>query len=126
MAVYRRGSTWWFEFQFNGSRIRESAMTSSMTLARDAERQRRRELELGINGLTKRERPAIFPVAAERWLNSLFGLRPHTLAHYRIYAGQLKERFRNQLIVDINERHIAAMQRELVVAGLAARAINFR
>jgi hypothetical protein len=50
MAIYRRGGIWWFEFSFQGQRIRESAMTSSKTIAREAERARRRELELGIMG----------------------------------------------------------------------------
>ncbi len=126
MGVYRRGSTWWYEFSFNGARIRESAHTTSKTIAKQAEMQRRRQLELAANGIARRERPALFPIAAERWLASLSALQPNTLAHYRIYAGQLKERFSNRLVIDINERDIAAMQSELARAGLAARAVNFR
>ena len=58
--IYRRGAIYWYEFNFNGSRIRESACTTSKTIARQAEQHRRRELELGVNGLRKRERP-FFP-----------------------------------------------------------------
>ena len=38
MSLYRRGNVWWFKFRFEGQVIRESANTSSKSLARDAER----------------------------------------------------------------------------------------
>ena len=49
--IYQRGmnGTYWFRFRFAGRVVHESARTKLKTLARDAERQRRRELEkLGI------------------------------------------------------------------------------
>jgi integrase len=126
MSVYKRGGVFWFEFEFNGSRIRESAHTTSKTTAKQAEQHRRRQLELAANGIAQRERPPLFPIAVDRWLASLSALRPNTLAHYHIYAAQLKKRFHNRLAIDIDQRAIAEMQRELSGAGLAARAINFR
>ena len=48
MSVYRRGETYWYKFWFANKLIRESAKTSSKTLAREAEKKRRRELEEGI------------------------------------------------------------------------------
>jgi hypothetical protein len=38
MGVYKRGGVFRYEFEFQGKRIRESAKTSSKTIARDAER----------------------------------------------------------------------------------------
>ena len=32
--LYKRGNVWWYEFIFNGSRIRESSQTDSKTIAR--------------------------------------------------------------------------------------------
>jgi hypothetical protein len=32
--LYRRGGIWWFEFMFQGQRIRESAHTNSKTKGR--------------------------------------------------------------------------------------------
>jgi hypothetical protein len=72
--VYLGGDTWWFEFQFNDARIRESAKTNSKTIARQAEIQRRRQLELGINRIPQPKRTPLFKVAAEQWLLSLSGL----------------------------------------------------
>jgi hypothetical protein len=43
--VYKPGKVWWFEFIFNGQRIRESAKTSSKRVAEEAEKARRRDLE---------------------------------------------------------------------------------
>ena len=45
MGVYKRGDTWWYEFVFAGKRVRESAKTTSKTIAKEAEKNRRRALE---------------------------------------------------------------------------------
>ena len=52
MAVYKRGNTWWYEFSFAGKRIRESAKTQRKTVASQAEKNRRLELERGYNNLS--------------------------------------------------------------------------
>ena len=36
MAVFKRGTTWWYKFRFAGRLIRESTKTHSKTVARDA------------------------------------------------------------------------------------------
>ena len=87
MGVYRRGEVYWYEFEFRGQRIRESAKTSSKTIAREAERVRQRELERGINRIEQPKRMPLFKLAAEEWLVSRAGLAPHTLATYRTYVG---------------------------------------
>ena len=68
MSVYKRGEVWWYKFRFNGQTIRESADTGSKTVARDAERIRRRELEEGLNGI-RRQRARLFSVASQEWLD---------------------------------------------------------
>lgn len=70
MSVFKRGHTYWFKFLFQGQLIRETAMTNSKTVAREAERARRRELELGFNRITKRERVPLFAMAAKEWIAS--------------------------------------------------------
>lgn len=51
MAVYKRGGTWWYSFIFAGKRIQESAKTSRKTIAVEAERNRRLELEKTLAGI---------------------------------------------------------------------------
>lgn len=63
MAVYKRGKTWWFHFIFEGRRIAESARTTSKTVARAAEVERRRELEEGINQVATKRKDRVRTVA---------------------------------------------------------------
>ena len=65
MSVYRRGGIYWYEFEFAGSRIRESTRTNSKRVAKEAERKRRRDLELGINRIRKPTEMPLFKVAAQ-------------------------------------------------------------
>ena len=46
-----KSKIYWYDFVFAGKRIRESAKTPLKTLARMAEKNRRRELEEGFNGI---------------------------------------------------------------------------
>ena len=76
MAVFKRGDVWWYEFIFAGRRIRESAKTSRKTIALEAERGRRLELEKTLAGLPVEKR--------ENRINSVAGVVKKDLAHYEI------------------------------------------
>jgi hypothetical protein len=54
MAVFPRGRVWWYKFYFAGQFIRESSKSTSKTVAKNAESQRRRELEQGFNNVPKK------------------------------------------------------------------------
>lgn len=54
--IYKRGNTWWYEFIFAGRRVRESAKTSRKTIAGEAERNRRLELEKTLSGMSIEKR----------------------------------------------------------------------
>ena len=56
MGVYKRGNTYCYEFVFAGKRIKESAKTSSKTIAKEAEKSRRKELERSLAGLPAEKR----------------------------------------------------------------------
>ncbi len=73
--VYRRGKqgTCWFRFRFAGRVIHESARTTSRTVAKRAEAQRRRELEEKYNRIEKRSLPPTFEKASAKWLESRRG-----------------------------------------------------
>jgi hypothetical protein len=73
MGVYKRGQTYWYKFLFQGQPIRESAKTNSKTVAREAERARRRDLELGVNRIGKPERTPLFAIAAKEWIEAKVG-----------------------------------------------------
>jgi hypothetical protein len=46
MTLYQRGKVWWYEFEFRGQRIRESAHSRKKSIAERIERERRRRLWL--------------------------------------------------------------------------------
>jgi hypothetical protein len=56
VSVYRRGKTWWYSFIFCEQHIQESAKTQSKTVAKEAEKTRRRELEEGFNNIKPEDR----------------------------------------------------------------------
>jgi integrase len=124
MAVFRRGGVYWFEFQFNGARVRESAKTSSKTIAKQAELKRRRDLAVSINGLTKRELPSLFAVAAKDWFASKSALSPLGTRYYSQYVRKLSRHFANRLVTDIVAEDVAGLQRKRQVEGLSGRQIN--
>jgi len=50
MALYKRGGVWWFEFVFNGERIRESTKQGNRRTAEQIESARRNSVSKGRSG----------------------------------------------------------------------------
>src|SRR5579864_5924185 len=100
--LYKRGGVWWYKFRFQNQIIRATAKTSSKTVAREAERARRHELELAINRIPRRERMPLFSVAVREWLASRTALAANTLEAYRHFASRLSAEFGQRLVCDIN------------------------
>jgi integrase len=124
MSTFKRNSVWWYTFRFRGQRIQESTRSGSKNLAIKAERQRRRELEEGINHLKADKRPMIFSVHAKQYLEAN---TPHwsagTLEIQERVIGHLKD-FGKLLLTDITPVHIARHQAARKKAGVSNRSIN--
>jgi integrase len=126
--IYRRGKkrTCWMRFRFASRMIHESTKTANKTIAKDAERERRRKLELSVNGL--KERPSLAPtfkIAAKRWQ----GNREHTMAAktHEIAATSLKRLlpvFGDKLLSEIEPQHIVDYQQARLGAGVCGRTVN--
>ena len=73
MSLFQRGDIWWYEFWFAGRRIRESSKSESKTVAKSAEKNRRRELEEGFNNFAdlRQERVRSFTEMADEYLRRL-------------------------------------------------------
>jgi integrase len=125
MSLYKRGNVWWFKFRFEGQVIRESANTTSKTLARDAERARRRELETAVNRIQKRERMPLFTVAAREWVSTKAALSFNSQRCYKLFSDSLVEEFGQRLVCDIGITDIAALQRKRLAQGKSGRTINY-
>ena len=125
MSVYKRGETYWFKFLFQGQQIRESARTNSKTVAREAERARRRDLELGLNRIGKKKRTPLFPTAAKEWIEAKVGKSESTLRSYRQYVDSLTSEFKDRLVCDIDISDIRTLQRKRLKQGLGHRRVNY-
>ena len=125
MSVYLRGETWWYKFKFAGQTIRESAKTASKTVAKGAERSRRRELEEGFNGISKPERAKLFNVAADEWLEAKKAhLSPRSVKIEQLNFKHLKPSFGLMLICDIRGNDVGAYQSARLRQGAAPKTIN--
>jgi integrase len=125
--IYKRGKSgiYSYRFRFAGRMIHESARTRSKTLAREAERQRRRELEERINGIVKRALPPTFEVAARKWMESrAHAVAKNTLSEARRCMKHLLPAFGPRLICDITPDDIAAYQRRRLQSGAQGRTVN--
>jgi integrase len=128
MAVYRPtkdSKVWWYDFIFQGQRVRESTKTRSKTLAKEAERIRRRELEESYNGIKRRDRAKLFSIAADEWLV----LKNLTLAvaSQRIERDNLKHlrpQFEKCLVTDIQAKDVSRYQHARLDEGASPKTVN--
>jgi hypothetical protein len=79
MAVFKRGNVWWYEFIFAGRRVRESAKSSRKTVAVEAERNRRLELEKTLAAMPAEKR--------ENRIRSVSDVAKAYEGHYRIITA---------------------------------------
>jgi Phage integrase, N-terminal SAM-like domain len=126
MSVYKRGKFWWYKFRFSGQMIRESAKTKSKTVASDAERVRRRQIEESWNQIKRRTLPPRFDQAADTWLQSV---KPHlserTQDIYEVALRcHLKPALSALLLCDIDANRIASYQAGRKAEGASSRTLN--
>jgi integrase len=125
VSLYKRGDVWWYKFWFNGQLIRESSKSDSKTVAKDAERARRRELEQAYNRIPKRERMPLFSHAADLWLASKAGLAEKSRERYEQCVTHLKEEFGKGLVCDVDANDIAEYRRKRLAVGVTNRTANY-
>ena len=123
MGVFKRGKNYWYEFEFRGQRVRESAHTPNRELARSIERNRRRAMEESAGGI-KRAKPILFRKAAvayfdecAHWSDAYREINTLKLSHLLPAFGKL-------LLTDITPASIARYQRDRRLAGASGREIN--
>jgi integrase len=96
MAIYKRGGTYWFEFIFEGRRVRRSAKTRSRKAARDIESAYRVKLAKGEVGLEEPKRAPTFADALKEflaWSEHEHSARPSTHKRYEVSMKALKRFF---------------------------------
>lgn len=125
MSLFRRGKVWWYEFWFAGRRIQESAKTTSKTLAKLAEQNRRRELEQGYNSIEDKRDERIRSVreVAQDYLEDyLLRNQGQTFAQYAL--SHVARLLGPKMIVDIDEDTVRQYQTDRLREDAAPKTIN--
>ena len=125
MALSKRGNTWWYEFLFARQRIRESAKTTSKTVAKLAEQKRRRELELGFNGVEDRREERIRTVneLGTSYLEN-YRLRHKAVTFAEYAVGNVTRHLGDLMAVDVTEETVAAYQTTRLKKIAAPKTVN--
>ena len=126
MSLFQRGDIWWYEFWFAGRRIRESSKSESKTVAKSAEKNRRRELEEGFNNVSdvRRERVRAMGEIADEFFEE-YKLRLPQSATFAEYAiGHIKRLVGDKMLVDMNEASIIKYQNERLTERAAPKTVN--
>jgi integrase len=125
MSLYKRGDVWWYKFRFAGQVIRESSKSESRTVAKEAERARRRELEESFNRISKPRTAQLFSAAAETWLKTKIAhLSPRSVTIERANLKHINPYFGKMLLCDIAADDIARYQAERLEKGAAPKTVN--
>jgi integrase len=124
--IYQRGEQgiWWYRFRFAGRMVHESAKTTSKTIARDAERTRRRELERNYNRIEKRTLPPTVSEASKTWLEKRAALAASTRETYDAALKHVKAMLGTNLVCELTSEHIASYQRARLSQGAAGATVN--
>ncbi len=125
MSLFKRGQLWWYKFKFAGQTVRESSKSTSKTLARDAERTRRRELEIGFNQIPQRKQAPLFSISAREWLAEKSGLAPKTQLGYQQRLKPLVKAFGQRLVCDLAAADVMEYRSARLSAGASNRTVNY-
>lgn len=125
MAVYKRGKVWWYEFWFAEKRIRESAKTSRKTLAVEAEKRRRMELEKGFNGIqdTRHRNIGTIREIAEVYLED-YRLRHRSVKFAEGALAHIIEHLGELMAVDFTDQTVKDYQTARLKQKAAPKTIN--
>jgi integrase len=126
MSVYRRGEIWWYKFWFCGQLVRESSKSESKTVAKEAERERRRQLTDSFNGIRKPRNPAkMFSLAFEEWISAKEPhLAPRSVVIERANWKHLNPFFGKMLLCDVTADDITSYQAERLRANASPKTVN--
>ncbi len=90
MSLYKRGDTYWLEFQFNGERVERSAQTGNKDAARQIEAAHRVRLAKGEAGIVERPPAPTLTEFAPRFESAITTLCAEKPATVRFYKEKLR------------------------------------
>lgn len=135
MAVYRpqykdkqtgelkHTNVWYYEFIFAGRLVKESAKTTSKTVAKLVEQARRRELEKGFNGLSdeRQERIRNLDELATTFLADYKVRQPKSADFAQHAIGHVVRLMGDLMAVDVTDRSVVRYQTDRLKETAARR-----
>jgi integrase len=125
MSLYKRGEVWWYKFHFSGQVVRESTKSKSRSMAKEAERNRRRELELGYNQIAVRKQAPLLSLAAREWIVDKAGMSPKTISGCQQRLVPLLRVFGKRLVCDIDYSDVVKYRADRLLDGMSNRTVNY-
>jgi integrase len=125
MAVYKRGKTWWYHFIYAGRNIQESAKTTSKTLAKTVEENRRKEFEEGFAGIDRQRKDRVRTLAdiAAVYLKE-YKLKHRSGAFAEYAIRHLNEHLGSKMLIGIDAGVVSDYQIARLEQGAAPKSIN--
>lgn len=122
----KQSSVWYYDFTFAGRRIKESAKTNSKTVAKEAEKRRRRELEEGFNGLSdgRRERIRNLRDLAKAFLKDYKVRQPKSASFAEHAIAHVTRVLSDLMAVDVIDKTVLKYQTDRLSEGAAPKTIN--
>ena len=125
MGVYQRGDVWWYSFTFSGKKYQESSKSASKTVAKDAEKKLRRELEEAYNDIGDRRKVRVQTISAlaTAYLED-YKVR-HRAATFATYAvGHVTRLLGDSMVVEITEKTVTDFQTARLKESAAPKSVN--
>lgn len=125
MVTFRRGEVWWYKFYFAGRLIRESSKSTSRTIAKDAEKQRHRELEAGFHniGEIRQQRIRSLKEIIDEYLVG-YRLRYRAVRFAEYALGHVSRLLGASLAVDIDAASVLGYQETRLRERASPKSIN--
>ncbi len=138
MAVYRPTYTdpntgeiktqnvWWYHFNFAGRHIQESSKSTRKTIATEAEKKRRLELEKSFNGIedTRRERVRTVAEVAREFLKDYVLRNPRSADFAENHVGHLVAHTGKLMTFSVSDATVKDYQTTRLNEKAAAKSIN--
>ena len=128
MALYKRGGVWWYSFVYAGKRIQESANTSRKTIATEAEKRRRLELERAHAGLpstnTEKRIQSVKDVIDPYLKHYGINHRPKSLLFAAGRLANVKRLLGSVLLSDLTQGRIREYIAARLQEGVSGRTVN--
>jgi integrase len=121
----KQQSVYWYKFSFAGRQIRESSKSERKTIAVEAEKKRRLELERGFNSLSdRRERIRAIAELADEFLEGYKVLKPKSATFATYAVSHVKRLLGRKAASDITDAGVVGYQAARLKEKASPKSIN--